>query len=370
MNIEKNNRQKMSESSREIGSNFWIKKSNYKNKNFQNIKWLSKFGNIIFTNSGRGAISLLLEEIDPINKNVLLPAYICESVIIPFLNKGYDVYYYDVNKDLSPKSISFSKLKNIGVFIHMGYFGFSTNSKLKNILSKIKDSGTIVVEDITHTLFSNFDRYNENDFYIGSLRKWFGIPSGGFLASKKDIKYRKLEEHKDFYNIRKEALYLKSQYLKTKNPKIKKKYLNKFAKAEKILENDTSAYSIDELSLNIIKNINIKKLINNRRDNYIYLKNNLVNSKLIKPIFDNINESICPLFFPVKIKNDRHKIRKKLIKEKIYCPIHWPISKYIDETKFKNSYEIYNVELSIPCDQRYGLKDMHRIVSVIKSFQN
>lgn len=50
----------------------------------------------------------------------------------------------------------------------------------------------------------------------------------------------------------------------------------------------------------------------------------------------------------------------------IYCPIHWPIPERImlnNETR-----QVYEEELSLICDQRYGNNDMLRIAKVINDF--
>jgi hypothetical protein len=77
----------------EIGSEFWLEDP-WVNDDLASqigqtgeIKWLNKFGNIVLTLSGRDAISLLLQEIKPRVKTVLLPAYICDSVIMPFIEE-------------------------------------------------------------------------------------------------------------------------------------------------------------------------------------------------------------------------------------------------------------------------------------------
>ena len=65
----------------------------------------------------------------------------------------------------------------------------------------------------------------------------------------------------------------------------------------------------------------------------------------------------CPLFVPVLLEN-RDKVRKHLTENKIYCPVHWPKPEGADSN-------IYDMELSLICDQRYGVNDMERIVSVL-----
>ena len=66
----------------------------------------------------------------------------------------------------------------------------------------------------------------------------------------------------------------------------------------------------------------------------------------------------CPLFVPILLPN-RNEVRAHLTKNEIYCPVHWPKPEGCDSN-------IYDLELSLICDQRYGIEDMERIVSVIK----
>ena len=351
---------------REIGSEFWINEI-IEDSEVKTPNWLSKFGNVVLTSSGRAAITLLLQQLDTDFKTALLPSYICDSVIMPFIEMGYVCYFYDVEKDLSVNIDYILNFDNIGVFLHIGYFGFKTNSNLERVIKHFKVKSTVIVEDVTHTLFSNYDRFYENDFYVGSIRKWAGIPSGGFLASNIDVKNKPLHIHEEFTKIRKEALLLKHEYIKTHDLKLKEKFLNQFSEAEEILENDSSIYSIDEFSLHQLNNLNVQELIEKRRKNYAYLKDKLNDINLIEILFKDLDENICPMFFPILIKENRNQIRKFLIDEEIYCPVHWPIPKQINIDEYRNSYKIYNSVLSIPCDQRYDLKDMERIISVLKT---
>ena len=97
----------------------------------------------------------------------------------------------------------------------------------------------------------------------------------------------------------------------------------------------------------------------------MHLLRNIKKSDFLQPLFPSINDDVCPLFFPIVIKEDRNKIKKKLIEEEIYCPIHWPIPVQINMNLFENSRKLYNTELSIPCDQRYDISDMDKIINII-----
>lgn len=133
----------------------------------------------------------------------------------------------------------------------MGYFGFDTNRKLGSLLEKLKSTGTFILEDVTHTLLSDFKRNELNDFYIASIRKWIGIPDGGFVSSKEKHTY-KLEKVTEFSKTRQNALIRKSEYIKTWNESLKPEFLDLFEKAEDILDNGPQAYNIDSASESIL----------------------------------------------------------------------------------------------------------------------
>lgn len=357
---------------REIGGEFWFTKALNENLKKGSPDWVNAWGNNVLTSSGRGAISLMLkhEEDMVISKTALLPAYTCESVIIPFDKEGYTCFFYDVDKNLRPNMESINAFlgEQVGLFLHMGYFGFSTNNNLHDCINQLKRNRTIIVEDITHTLFSKYERYTENDYYIASLRKWTGLPSGGVLASKNNNLQGRLDVQTYFSSIREEALLLKGKYMESNNQELKQIILKMFHKSEKILDDDPGPYSIDDISNSIISELDINKLITKRRKNFKFLLKALKEIKGIEPVFNNMPDNICPLFFPVFLDKGREKFKRLLINESIYCPIHWPIPQQIDISNYPLSEKIYNSILSIPCDQRYNAGDMGRIVNIICNY--
>jgi len=355
---------------KEIGSEYWIISSikDYK-KNIP--EWLDKWNNLILTSSGRGAINLVIDSIKNKvkNKTALLPAYCCHSMIDPFLINGFQVYFYDIEKkNLKPNIDSIRKFLNndIGILLHMGYYGFSSNINLDEIFAEFKKGGTFIVENITHTLFSEYKRSISNDFFVGSIRKWFGIPSGGLFSSNKKIYTKQLKEDYLFCSIRKIALELKGKYITFDN-NLKPQFLDLFRTAEKILDRDSGTYSIDKDSISILNEINIEELKTKRRENYQYLLKEQKNLPYIEIIFKELPKDVCPLFFPIYVQDIRDSIQNKLIKNMIYTPVHWPRPSLVS-LKNKGLRYIYDNILSIPCDQRYGLIEMKKIVDFLKSF--
>ena len=82
-------------------------------------------------------------------------------------------------------------------------------------------------------------------------------------------------------------------------------------------------------------------------------------------IFNDVENDVTPMFFPIYVKNNRDELRRKLIENEIYCPVHWPIPKQVNGHLNITTKNIYDSILSIPCDQRYQIEDMRRIINEI-----
>ena len=63
------------------------------------------------------------------------------------------------------------------------------------------------------------------------------------------------------------------------------------------------------------------------------------------------------------------QIRKRLIENKIYIPILWP-NVLTENNEDSIEYKYANNILPIPCDQRYGIEDMKKIIKLIIGEKN
>ena len=198
---------------------------------------------------------------------------------MPFLKANYEISYYNINDNLEPQIFE-EQIDKIGVFFHMGYFGFHTNQNLDELIYKLKAKSVIIIEDVTHSLFSNFKRVYSNDFVIGSVRKWMWIPSGGFLASteKEKSKVDLDAPPEKFISLRIEGLKKKSSYMQNLDKTLKEEFLTSFSEAEKLLDENLENYKIDIFSLKLINTLNEKEMIKSRQNNFKYLQDNLENS--------------------------------------------------------------------------------------------
>ena len=293
-------------------------------------------GSLVF--SGRTAIEAVLHQL-PGARTALLPSYCCDSMIIPFRDAGIDVSFYKVEWDGELKvRIDGSS----DILLWCNYFGFR---------NEIPPFDCVLIEDITHSLLSKSPSHPQSNYLVASLRKWEPINCGGYCSLKVDQK----APPDDFIRLKSAAMELKTEYLKDLDKEKKEKYLHMFADSNRWLSEHYSGLSIDSFSRDYLDSVDIETQRRRRCENAEVLYEGL--SRKVQFMFP-IEDMDCPLFIPILLPN-RDEVRAHLTKNRIYCPVHWPKP---DGCKSN----IYDQELSLICDQRYGIEDMKRIVSVIK----
>lgn len=298
--------------------------------------------------SGRSALHAVITDIQRTRplQSVGMPSWCCESMIQPFLENNVSVYFYPVTyKKNGGVERDYSALPHCDALFVIDYFGYRDFQLVPNFTGP-------VICDMTHSIFSGVP--TEADYVFGSLRKWAGFWTGGFAWKKNG---QKLEAHNQdraekFVELRKKAMEEKAQYMC--GEKREKVYLDFFAECGRQL-NMTCFGAADPRDVAAARHLDIEYMRKRRRENAQFLMDRL--GEYV--VFPALQEGDCPLFVPVRVpKEKRLLLRKQLIEQEIYCPMHWPLSEHHqvqDATR-----EIYDTEMSLVCDQRYSIADMER----------
>lgn len=358
---------------KEIGSEFWID-HRFTEQNSNLFEELINFGDdrqLLF--SGRTAIDYVLDDIQkPINC-VYMPSYCCISMLQPFIDRNISIEFYEVIADESGINYYIDFEKNVDIFFATCYFGYQ-DTAMDDIIGKFKLRNTIVIEDITHRLLCEKNFSEKADYIIASLRKWFAIPSGG-LAVKQSGKFKEMllsSPPKNILNKKISAMEKKAIYMEESetNTIDKNEFLNLYSEFNKYLQNNYRRIRIDEYSLKILNTLDISLIKKKRRENISYIYENLQLTDDFSFLINEFNyNKDCLLFIPLIVdKRIREDLKQYLISNSIYTPVHWPLPKLPQLKKY--STELYEKELSLVCDQRYGLSDMQRIVSMIGEFKD
>lgn len=360
---------------KEIGSEFWSDGSlnDKNNTSFQNLINFGDDRELLF--SGRTAIDYVLEDISKPIKKVYMPSYCCASMLQPFIDRNIDIEYYDVISDREGLKYKVNFDTDIDLFFANSYFGYEVTA-MDSIIEEFKGRKIIVIEDITHRLLSKKNFCEKADYIVASLRKWFPIPSGGLAVKLKDH-FKEIQlfpppteiVNKKISAMNKKAVFMRGlESNNTYSEHEKSNFLRLYAEFNKSLQLDYRNIKIDDISADLLSKIDILNIQNRRRENSQYIHDAFNNSNDIRFLISEPNFSKdCPLFVPIMVKADmRDTVRKQLITNDIFCPVHWPIPNNNDLNDC--TIQIYNEELSLICDQRYGPDDIKRIITTLGEF--
>ena len=176
-----------------------------------------------FTRSGREAIGLVLESFVP--GEVLIPAYCCWSMTMPFEAAGWHVSYYPIKRDLSvdlATLMSLIEIKRPKLVLLVDYFGYTSTFTAVHAIKSF-DPQIIIMEDFTQSLFRIDERWNPLvDCYVASIRKSVGVPDGGVVLSSFPLNVGSLlNVRTQFVDKHLEAGVLKKKYAYSSDVELK-----------------------------------------------------------------------------------------------------------------------------------------------------
>ncbi len=350
-----------------IGGFFSYESMNEKENDFFN-NICPKGGDLQFLMSGRCGIYYALEDLKLIDKKrvAYVPIYTCETVLAPFEKAGYELLFYDIDKNMTPV-FDKSVLNCISIVSICGYYGFCNYDR--EFIRQCSEKGIAVIEDTTHSIFSRDGVDPYCDYIVGSLRKWIGVPSGGFaIKTKGKFTLPLLDPNTVHLSMRSLAMDVKKEYLH--NPSSNKeaeleKATSTFWDAEMMLREIFDSYKSDEQSVYIMKHFDVETLINKRRANYQYLLDNMKPNPELTIVFPKLTKEAVPSHFTLYAKN-REKTQKYLLDNGIYSTAYWPQGPLINLEGHPDAAYIYEHVFSIPCDQRYDSRHMQYICDVLE----
>lgn len=309
--------------------------------------------------SGRAALFQILKYLKQEEgiSYILLPDYLCSSVLVPIKDLGLKFSFYPIDEQLELIESEFSKLYSKGtVVLLINYFG------LKDLSSQIKsikgiDENAIIIEDDVQAYYEFKKPLNGVDYKFTSLRKIFAVPDGGLVKTKHHLP--KVTTPNTFGQYKAAAALLKSMREGNFNDEI---YLELFEKGESLIDSEQEC-GMSQIAEKLYSFTNEDHVKVRRLNNARYLIDELkkIGIESLLPL----KEDYVPLFVPIILKN-RDIIRKTMFQKEIYCPVHWPL----DGMENIRGEQMAKEELSLIIDQRYGRKEMDEIISVLKDTIN
>jgi len=295
--------------------------------------------------SARAAIRAVLECND-INR-VLIPNYICSSIINSAIDAGVKIETYDLDDFLYPKNIP-SLLPDQCVLIYVNYFGLCQHN-ITQLLNKISADKLII--DNSHALFS---AATDALATIYSPRKFVGLPDGGLLKASPLLKIAPPLEVDS-------GSFERMRYLLTRMAYSAREGYMDFEKA-RISLMDSSPLAMSKLTQRLMKSICWEQVAESRRLNY----------SRMALMMDSINDKkwICgvtdvPLCYPLTLSGcEISKIKAKLVELNVFTATYWLDA--LPRVK-QNTIEdvLINNTLYLPIDQRMDIEQIERLGALV-----
>ena len=340
---------------KEIGSEFWAAPQQQVDKHY--------------LLSGRTALEYIVRDIKHTNaiRSVLMPSYCCHTMIEPFVRHGFAIRFYDVffDQEAGYLRVDMPEYQTDEVLFYMSYFGFAEIEGLQ--LERLRKRYPVIIDDRTHSWLRQAYTEIHADYSFTSFRKW-GAFSGIAEVCKYNGHFYEMAEDmysRQYVHMRETAYAKKAQYMVHGGEKCK--FLKLFGDAEALLEEDYIGYRPSYQAIDALMSTDWDAMRNRRRENAAHLMDSLSQTMQVTLPYTKLTDADAPLFVPILVDKGRNELRKYLIAHEVYCPVHWPKS-VLHEGISQRASRLYDTELSLLCDQRYGQDEMRRIISLITEY--
>lgn len=315
-----------------------------------------------WTSSGRTALWVLLESVKRQGaRRVLLPSFICDSVTLAAHAAGLPVSYFPVRRDLradpDPRSGD--------AVVLVDYFGWPSQDQFSRTM---KGENFWLLRDVSHSLLSPWAHGEDGSANVfGSVRKLGNAVLGGWTSAEGgELNPLPQAAEKAAWRALAGRL-VKAAYLSSEtaavNDDTEAMYLSAFAGLEEELDRWTGASPPPGFALDLIDRMDWLSIVEKRRKNWTALWEKLEGG--VDSSMRELPDGVTPLGFHF-VHPNRDELRRSLAQRGIFCPIHWPIPRDVNDRVFLDSALLAKTGLTLPVDQRYGTSDMERMAEALR----
>ena len=331
---------------------------------------------IIFTDMGRSAFKIILEQLKLEGSEVIMPSYICD-IFYPILKK-YKIkpIFVDININTFQIKIDEAEKRinpNTKAILVCHTYGLPLD--IEPILSFAKSHNLKVIEDCAHAFGAKIgNNYvgNFGDVSFFSLYKQFPSLRGGMLVCPKEWK---ISLPVTSFNFRDLISFLNCF---TIFAFLFKKFGSKVAVKVVRKEKLSKASGLNRASLRLFSDFlnNFEKSLNKRKKLALLFQQKL--KEMSFEIQDNNDNIFCyfSTLVPEFLKDKRHEIVKKLRKYGVFCTRIWhtpiilnkeaQIDYQLNLKEFPNTISVAKRIINFPLQNYYKEKDIEKIVKSVK----
>lgn len=258
---------------------------------------------------------------------VLMPDYNCGIEVNAVLQAGAAVAFYRVRRDatIDLEDLGRKAVPPVKAIFIIHYFGFP--QRTETILAMARSRGLFLIEDCAHALYSEQDGRHlgtGGDLAIFSPRKVLPLLDGGaLLYNGNAVRCREpLTSPERTHTFREVLSSLGQRSARSGNPLVRGagRFLRVAARVvisdnapEKPLSRCGSEdfdsvkrrlnWSMSPLSRSILERIDHDEVVERRRRNYLQLLRRLPRGDAAAPLYDDLPEGVCPLYFPMVVRD-------------------------------------------------------------------
>lgn len=293
----------------------------------------------IALNCGRNCLAYLFKSRGI--KKLKVPYFICNSVFNVCNRERVEKDYYHIDSSFHP--VADIELADDEWLYLVNLYGQLSNEEIRGYVDKYRR----VIVDQANDYFS-LPLPGVDTFY--TCRKWFGVADGAFLYTDKHLSEEfPIDESFDRME------FLLGRFERTAN-----EFYDGYNANNKYFINQPIK-RMSKLTMNLLHAIEYESVEQRRRENFDYLHEQLRER-------NQLELRTATFMYPFMVENGS-VLRKKLQEKKIFIPTLWPTVFEVAE-KEDMEYQMAENILPLPIDQRYGIKEMERVVEVLKKCMN
>lgn len=287
--------------------------------------------------SARSAIAAFLHVVEA--RTVWVPHFICSAVIDALRYTGVQTRRYPLSESRGvPTDLPMDSLDWL---ICVDYFGLAAHACDAAIALY---GGDRILVDASQALFHT-PRPGVATVY--SPRKFLGVPDGGLLITSRSLPRPAMADESGSAS--------RSQHLLSRaSGDVAAGYVQ-FQQAEASLQ-DCTPRAMSRRTTEMLATMNIERICRQRIDNYLQLAGDLRQYGFTIPDLPTDAVPLCCPVFDV----DAAFLRRELASRKIFVPKYWPDTVVPDDDPV--GLGLRDSTLYLPCDQRYGVDDMQRVL--------
>ena len=312
------------------------------------------------------------------NAKILIPEYSCLSTTLQalrFAKCSYD-FYAGSTKGINAHELVAKADSQVSHILLVNYFGLFRNDDVAAMIKHVRPDIKVILDCVSDLYFS-IDQLVLPlgvDYAFTSHRKFLPVPDGAILRKADcapEVRCAELENNissRIFAAGRSKALAHHALDSNAMNER--DRYgLMLYQSAIADLAKASPGMSPSRKSNEILIRLDAQAIREKRRENYEFLASELSDIEDITFLKSTLEDSNVPLCIPVLVEGDRRdQLRKYLQSYEIFCPVHWSMPVEFRSMITADTNALYDKQLSLVIDQRYGPRQLVKMVECIHSF--